>query len=186
MVLSPFSKLSSKRLRNNILITFVLFVFSILLLRYLDSFLINNVAKKGIVSFELAKDTITANNIINSWNKVSTAAAGYSLIYDFFFMVIYSLFLGLTIHFINKKVWKKNTAIYKVGVLLIYAQFSAALFDAIENISLLQVFKESTQFWTSTAYYFATAKFILIALGILFIVVSISVLLFQKKQKLSL
>jgi hypothetical protein len=77
----------------------------------------------------------------------------------------------LLIHYINEKVWK-NTVVYKIGIALIYAQFVAALFDAIENIALLQLFKEVSQFWTSIAYYFASMKFILIALGILFIVIS--------------
>ncbi len=181
MFLSPFSKLSQKRLQNNTIITFVLVALSVFLLHYLDGFLKNKIAVNGIVSFELAKNTEVASQIINSWNPVSTAAAGYSLIFDFFFLAVYSVFLGLVIHRLNEKVWK-NTSIYKIGVVLIFVQFTAAFFDSIENISLLQVFKGPTQFWTLSAYYFAIAKFSLIALGILFILGSVLAFLFQKKQ----
>jgi len=171
MLKSPFIKIDKKRLKNRTIILFVLLVLGIVLMKYLNSFLINDIATKGIVSFELAKDVNVSQNIINSWNVVATAAAGYSLIIDFLFLLIYSSFLALLVHHTNEKIWK-NTSIYKVGVVLIFAQFIAAFCDVIENISLLQLFKNTTQFWTSMAYYFASIKFILIVLGILFIVVS--------------
>ena len=171
MFSSPFSKHSKKKLTSRITIVFILLFLGALLMRYLDSFLINDVATHGIFSFELAKDASFAESIINSWDIKSKAAAGYSLIFDFIFLVIYSLFLALLIHHINEKVWK-NTDVYKLGIALIYAQFLAAFFDVIENIALLKLFNEITQFWTSIAYYFASMKFILIALGILFIVIS--------------
>ncbi len=184
MLLSPFSKYSKKILKNRTIILFVLLVLGVMMMRYLDSFLINDIATNGIVSFELAKDVTVAENIINSWDIKSTAAAGYSLIFDFIFLIIYSLFLALLIHHTNEKVWK-NTVIYRVGVALVYAQVVAALFDAIENIALLQLFKESSQFWTSIAYYFASIKFMLIALGILFIVISWLVKLIKKSAYIS-
>ncbi|PHR73644.1 MAG: hypothetical protein COA67_02645 [Lutibacter sp.] len=171
MLLLPFSKYSKKTLTNRTIIVFILLFLGALLMRYLNSFLLNDIATNGIITFELAKDASFAESIINSWDIKAKAAAGYSLIFDFIFLVLYSLFLALLIHQINERVWK-NTAVYKVGVALIYAQFVAAFFDAIENIALLQLFKEATQFWTSIAYYFASMKFILIALGILFIVIS--------------
>jgi len=179
MITSPFLKSDKKRLTNRTIFLFVLLILSAALLNYLNSFLINDIAPNGIISFELAKDATLAENMVSSWNAVSTAAAGYSLIFDFIFLVIYGLFLALLVHFSNEKVWK-NTAIYKVGVLLIYAQFIAALFDAIENIALLQLFKGISQFWTSIAYYFASMKFVLIALGILFIIISWVVRFFRK------
>lgn len=171
MLSSPFSKYSKKKLKNRTIIMLILLLLGSVLIRYLDSFLINDVVKNGIVSFELAKEAHIAKNMINSWDRTATAAVGYSLIFDFIFLVIYSIFLALLIHSANEKLWK-NTAIYKIGIVLIYAQFIAALFDAIENVALLQLFKETTQFWTSIAYYFALMKFILIALGILFILIS--------------
>ena len=179
MLKSPFIKTDKKRLKNRTIILFVLLVLGVALMRYLDSFLINSVVTKGIVSFELAKDVSVSKNIINSWDAVATAAAGYSLIVDFLFLLIYSSFLALLIHHTNEKVWK-NTTIYKIGVVLIYAQFVAAFFDAIENVALLQLFKKTTQFWTSTAYYFASTKFVLIVLGIIFIVVSWFLKVFRK------
>lgn len=179
MLFSPFLKIDKKILKKRTILVFVLLILGIVLMRYLDSFLINEIATHGIFSFELAKDVKVAENIINSWGVIPTTAAGYSLIFDFIFLVIYSLFIALLVHYINEKVWK-NSSFYNVGIVLIYAQFIAAFFDAIENIALLQLFKNATQFWTSIAYYFAFMKFILIFLGLLFIVVSWIVKIFRK------
>jgi len=179
MIDSPFLKTDNKILKNRTIIVFVLLVLGIILMKYLNSFLINDVATNGIISFELAKEATIAENMINSWDTVATAAAGYSLIVDFIFLIIYSLFIALLVHHTNEKVWK-NTSVYKVGVVLIFAQFVAAFFDAVENIALLQLFKGTSQFWTSIAYYFASMKFVLIAFGILFIVISWVVKVFRK------
>lgn len=171
MLISPFSKTDKNRLKNRIFILFVFLVLGIVLLRYLDGFLINDIVANGIISFELARDVTVSKNMINSWNAVSTAAAGYSIIVDFVFLTVYSLFIALLIHHTNENVWKNKT-IYKIGVVLIFAQFTAAFFDIIENVALLQLFKNTIQFWTSTAYYCASLKFLLIFLGVLFIVIS--------------
>lgn len=171
MLTSPFSKYSNKTLKNRTLIVFVLLILGALLIKYLDSFITNDIVTNGIISFELAKDAAVAKNMINSWDIIATAAVGYSLIFDFIFLMIYSVFLALQIHRVNQKTWI-NTSVYKAGITLLYGQFIAAFFDAIENIALLQLFKETSQFWTSIAFYFASIKFILIALGILFIIIS--------------
>lgn len=179
MLSSPFLKTDKKRLKNRTVLLFILLILSIILMRYLGSFLINEIAPNGMFSFEFAKDVQVAENIINSWDVIPTTAAGYSLIFDFIFLVIYSLFIALLVHHTNKKVWK-NIAVYKIGVVLIYAQFIAAFCDVVENIALLQLFKDATQFWTSIAYYFASIKFVLIALGLLFVVLSWIVKIFRK------
>lgn len=179
MLKSPFYNKSKSSKNKLTIIVFILLILGIALMRYLDSFLTNEVAINGIFSFELAKDVKTADAIINSWDVIATAAAGYSLIVDFLFLIIYSLFIALLIDYGNEKVWKEGF-IYKIGVTLIYAQFVAAFCDVIENIALLQLFKNTTQFWTSIAYYFATMKFILIALGILFILISWILKIFKR------
>ncbi len=71
---------------------------------------------------------------------------------------------------------------YKTGLLLTKLQFVAALFDAIENIALIKLLLGSNNsLFPSIAYYFALIKFAIIAIGILYIIIGLFTLLFQKE-----
>ncbi len=61
-------------------------------------------------------------------------------------------------------------------------QFVAALFDAIENIALIKLLLGSNNsLFPSIAYYFASIKFVLIAIGIIYIIIGLLTLQFQKE-----
>jgi hypothetical protein len=56
---------------------------------------------------------------------------------------------------------------------LLWGVFLAAFFDAIENFALIKLFLgDLRQSWSSIAFYFASMKFALLILGVLFIVIS--------------
>jgi len=79
-----FSKSNGKRF--TLFIT-ILLVITIVVMRYFDAPLKNEVCKHGIVSFELAKDLTVSKEILNSWNehaKVSVSMS-MSLIFCFCF-----------------------------------------------------------------------------------------------------
>ncbi|WP_348718160.1 hypothetical protein [Tenacibaculum sp. 190130A14a] len=149
---------------------------------YLDSFLKNDVCKHGIVSFQLAKDITTSNEIINSWNQTSQIACGISLGLDFLFLISYPLLISILIHSLNEKLWLKSS-IYNFSVILIFSLGFAALFDAIENIGLIQLLLgDIKQIWSSIAYYFAIPKFVIIVFGIIYILFNFVYSLFQKNH----
>ncbi len=182
MLLSPFSKLSSTSEKKWTLILLFLLVVIIGLMRYFDAYLINSVCKAGIVSFEFAKDVENSKFIINSWNVASTKAAYSSLILDFLFLIVYASFIGLLIHKIVKRA-KENSFISKLGVLLIWGVFLAALFDVVENIALLNLLSGNlNQVWSSVAYYFAILKFALIFACIIYILWGGLLILTKKLQ----
>lgn len=172
MLKSPFhniSKTSEKKLTITLLILVIVLIAS---MKYFDIPLTNEVAPNGIVSFELAKELNVSKSILNSWDTQAKTSAGMSMGLDFLFLIVYASFIALLIHKLNERVWK-NSKIYKLGVLLILGMYVAAFFDAIENIALIKLLLGNLQqHWSSIAFYFAIMKFLLLILGILFIVVS--------------
>lgn len=171
---------NSKITENHIfiLLTIFLFVF-IAIMRYLDSYLITDLAPHGIVSFELAKDVFLSRAIINSWDETARTAAGISMGLDFIFLVVYSLFIAILIQKLNDRVWKNNS-FHILGRILVVAILIAAIFDAIENVALIKLLLGDTnEIWSSTAFYFATLKFILILCCIIYIIINAMILLIK-------
>lgn len=183
MLTSPFSQLSKKAEKK---ITFFL-IFSTIIVGFfmivLDSFLTNETCKHGIISFELTNNLASSKAIINSWNTQSKISAGISLGLDFLFLILYSSLIAILIHKLNKKLWI-NRSFYSIGVVIIFGQFLAGIFDAIENIGLIQLLLGNlSQFWVSLAYYFAFTKFIIIGISFLYIIINFILLLIKKSTK---
>lgn len=183
MVASPFyfvPKSAEKRLTIVLLIAMVI-LFSAM--RYFDTPLKNEVSTAGIVSFELAKDLQQTKEILNSWDTYSKTSAGMSIGLDFLFLIVYAVFISLLIHRLNEYLWE-NSKLYKIGIVMIWAVFIAAVFDIIENIALIQLLLgDFQQKWSSTAYYFAVFKFGLLAMSIFFIVINLILLPFRNLRK---
>jgi hypothetical protein len=175
----------NKRITANqffILLTLLL-IFFIVVMRYLDSFLITEESQNGIVSFELAKETSKSGSIINAWNETARIAAGISLGLDFLFLLVYSLFIAVLIGKLNDSLWK-DQSFYIVGKFLIGAIFIAAFFDSIENVALIKIMLgDSREIWPLFAYYFASLKFLIILSCIVYISISSIVLLIKKIKK---
>ena len=182
MLTSPFNNLT-KAIEKKL--TYTLFYFlliSITVMRYFDRFLVNETAEFGIVSFELSKTLERAQEILNSWSTLSKTYAGLSLGYDFLFLFIYTLFISILIHKLNKKNWT-NKPLYKLGEVLIWTMFLTAIFDCVENVSLIKLLIGGRQqLWVSVAYYFAFVKFLLIGISILYIIVNFFILLLKKRS----
>jgi hypothetical protein len=183
MLTSPFSSLSKKAEKK---LTFFLVIATIFIgyfMLFFDSFLTNEVCENGIISFQLAKHVGVSEAILNSWNNQSKISAGLNTGLDFLFLIIYPSLIALLVHKLNRKLWS-NHSFYSIGIIVLFTQFFAALFDAIENIGLTQLLLGNiTQFWTSIAYYFAIAKFILLAIGILYIIINFIIFIIKKVNK---
>ncbi len=180
MLQSPFYKLSKtsekKLTTSSILLLIILF----LVMHYFDSPLHNSISTSGIVSFELAKTLTKTEAILNSWNTISKTAAGMSLGFDFIFLVTYSLVFSLLIHKLNEYLWK-GSKIHIIGTILIWCMFLAAFFDIIENIALIKLLLgDLQQTWSTISYYFASFKFSLLAIGILYILINFLLIIFKK------
>jgi hypothetical protein len=121
-------------------------------------------APQGIVSFELAGDSSTAQAIIQSWTPAALPHAGFSLGFDFVFMPLYSTTIGLAC------VWAAGVLTLRlaaVGTWLAWGQWLAALLDAVENGALLVMLLEAARApWPQIALWCAALKFGLVFLGL--------------------
>ena len=180
MLNSPFYKLSHSAEKRWTIISLIFLIGFIVLMRFFDAPLINEISPNGIVSFELAKTLSNSEAIINSWDANALQSAKNSMAADFLFLMVYSFFISLIVHRLNNRVWKKGF-VYQLGILICWSVFLAAFFDVIENIALVRLlYGDLLQLWSSIAYYFALLKFGLLALGILFILISLVGLPFKR------
>jgi len=186
MLYSPFQKLAKSLEKRLIIILVVLLIILVILMQNLNFSLKNEVSPSGIVSFELAKDLVKSEAILNSWDILSKTSAGMSLGFDFLFLIVYSLFISLLIHKLNVRLWK-HSKIYNIGIIFIWFVIFAGFFDSIENIALINLLLgDLKQIWSSIAYYFAISKFSLLTFGILYIIINSIILIFRKKYSYKL
>ena len=180
MLNSPFYKLSQSAEKRWTIISLIYLIGFIVLMRFFDVPLKNEISPNGIVSFELAKTLSNSEAIINSWDANALQSAKNSMAADFLFLMVYSFFISLIVHRLNNRVWKKGF-VYQLGILICWSVFLAAFFDVIENIALVRLlYGDLQQLWSSIAYYFALMKFGLLVLGILFVLISLVTLPFKR------
>ena len=183
-------KLNNKRIfnlsyKNILLYSGLLGIILFLALGYFNKPLVTKIAPNGIVSFELAKDINTSISIVSSWDLNAKINAGLSLGIDFLYLFIYSIFFATSCFLISQIYFNKNNWMYKTGLILTKLQFVAAFFDAIENIALIKLLIGSNNgIYSSIAFYFASIKFLIIAIGIVYIIVGFITMIFQKGFKI--
>jgi hypothetical protein len=160
------SKLKNSRLVIALLISTVL---SIFVMQKFDSYLISEASPYGIGSFELAKDITKSIRIIETWDtNKALSAAGFSLGFDFVFILSYTFFLALLVFLVSKhhaQAYTRFIAQFLIGTMLL-----AALIDIIENTALINLLLGNyNQLWATIAFYAAVPKFLIILLSIVFI-----------------
>tara|TARA_B100000795_G_C22786644_1_gene434934 strand:+ start:1174 stop:1725 length:552 start_codon:yes stop_codon:yes gene_type:complete len=183
MFSSPFSSLTkNQEIKLTRVLLFVVIV-CVIILKYLDQFLINDTCSGGIISFELARDIETAGSYLNSWGEKGKIAVSLGLGFDFLFPIAYSALIAILIHKLNVRLWSKSF-FFIVGNVLIWAIFIAGIFDYIENIGLINlVLGNMEQVWVSLAFYFAIIKFCVILVCFLYILINYSLFLIKKQLK---
>ena len=160
--------------RNLLIVTAIITLIVFFSLRTFDGPLHNSVAPGGIVSFEFSKDFDSAKDIINSWDDNAKLNAGLSLGIDYLFLVAYSLFFSISIYLISKRFQYKFALLRKIGVTLATLILVAALCDAIENFALIKLLIGSQNtIFPPIAYYFASIKFIILGIGIIYILIGL-------------
>jgi hypothetical protein len=183
MFTSPFSKLNQKQEKKLTIFLVAFTLIFIVIMRYFDSFLTNTVAPGGIVSFELTFDIDTANAILNSWDEQAKTAAGMSMGFDFFFPFLYGSLIALLVYKLNKSLWQERS-FYSIGNTISWSLGIAIVCDLIENIGMIRMLLgDVSQFWVSISTYFALIKFLIILVGIAYILINSGVFLIKKVKK---
>jgi len=145
-----------------------------------DVFLKNPVSPNGIIDFELAETPAHAQEILQDWSSKARLYATFSLGIDYLFLIFYTLFFILTTY----KLTQHNQTFFRRTALYISLLFLVAgIFDALENYFLFHILTGSVQAsWVQNAYYFSMAKFTLLAIGILYLLLAFSFRFFRSKS----
>jgi hypothetical protein len=141
-----------------------------LLLRYQGSALVDAVASPlGIVSLELAPTPEKAAIVLDHWKETGNRSiANRNIWLDFLFIPFYMLLFYTLCGSISVRMKGFGA---KLGVLLAFGALVAGLFDVLENIlMLLSLSGNLSTVTTALTAFFATAKFLLIALCLLYVI----------------
>ena len=167
----PFLWLSPEARKRLWLGSLVISAVSILAIKVLDASLVTDAAPSGIISFEFAGSMARAQQILSSWDADAKIRGALSLGIDNLFLVAYAFFISTSCAYIGRVLMIRRLSVAKVGFLLGWAQFIAALMDAIENIALIRLLLGSQQeLYAWIAWGCAGIKFTLVGSGLLYMV----------------
>lgn len=130
-------------------------------------------APMGIVSFEFAGETSYAQSMVASWGSQGRVYAGLNLGLDYLFVVSYAGAIGLGCVLVGKSLSKEKASLAGcLGVGLGWGQLVAGVLDAAENYALIRVLLGSVgELWPALARLCAIPKFLLVGIGLVYIVV---------------
>ena len=125
---------------------------------------------------QLAGDPLVADAIVSGWSPPQQVLAQNLLVLDFTFLVCYAMLFALGCLWASA-VWPSRR-VASIGISLAWAQWVAAVLDAIENVALLtvtaipldsSVTTLPNAFAVSAARFCSLGKFVLIAAGLVYI-----------------
>ncbi|MFX1515812.1 MAG: hypothetical protein ACFFC6_05840 [Promethearchaeota archaeon] len=135
----------------------------------------------GVMELEFAWTEEQINQIFESWT-IDLITQELSVTYvDYGFLIAYSTFLaGITLLIVRKIL---SGQIQLMGLYITIVPFLAALFDAIENVNLILMLSSPTSFPTFSPFlasFFASLKFGLLILVVVFWIISAVWFLYQR------
>ena len=182
--LTPFEQYSAPARKRALVAALILSALFLLAMRILDIPLRTPVAPRGVVSFELAKDVDASRQILASWNTQAKNHATLSLGLDFLFLIVYAVFLSLACTQVSKALVKRSPLLAIAGGILAWAQFLAAICDAVENLALLALLLDSEHIWLpAVARTCAIIKFTIVGAGLIYIAGGMLIIGFGKYSK---
>ncbi|MHA1975086.1 MAG: hypothetical protein ACTSW1_19025 [Candidatus Hodarchaeales archaeon] len=130
---------------------------------------LKNTTIYNVMSLEFAWSVQQMDLILQTWGNEIIQGELVGTIFDFGFLVSYSVFIACITLMITRKVLPEPKQ--RMGYYLTVVPFVAALFDAIENINLLLMLSSPgsyPEFSPFMASLFASMKFTLLIIVILF------------------
>ncbi len=141
-------------------------------------------APSGIVAFEFAGTLQKAEAIVASWGQAGKTYAGLNLGLDYLFLFSYAICIGLGCVLVSRALSSRFRVLSSLGLVLAWAQIGAGLLDSLENYALIRVLLGTElAYWPEVARWCALPKFIIVAVGILYVV--LGVFLYTGHKRLS-
>lgn len=126
----------------------------------------------GIIEFELARTSEKASELYGELGERGRDGATESLYLDYPFLVLYGFLYAMACLVVGARAAQRGLGrLAAWGPPMAIAGLSAAACDAVENLALLRVADGHTdQPWPAAAFVFASAKFALTALVLVYVV----------------
>ncbi len=159
-------------MKKNLSLAAIGSVIMFIVLRIQGASLITSISKRGIVDLEFADTYKRVQELFSVWNLQTVKI---NVWIDFLFIIAYVSFLSIASKLTAAK-WRNNS-IKQIGFAFSRMAFIAGLFDVCENTLMLQTTAGSfTSISLQFTFYCATFKFILAALIILYLLISLPVI----------
>jgi hypothetical protein len=133
-------------------------------------FLMRPFTPPQIIAFELAGSVEAAEEIIGQWGADGVALARISIGLDFVFLFLYSGSISLGCRVASG--YSRLPAFMQGGEWFARLAWFAGSCDLIENVALLITLNHLNELTVQMAFYFAAFKFGIVAISLLFIVIS--------------
>jgi len=171
---SPFEWLPESAAKPALVLSILATLALMVTLNALGAPLRTEAAPAGIVSLEFAGSLPAAQRMVDSWGGTGRIYAGLNLGLDYLFLAAYPVSIGLACGLLSRRLRTRGGGLSETGIVLAWGQGAAGLLDALENYGLIRVLL-GTQFeaWPTLARLAATGKFILVALGLLYVLVGL-------------
>lgn len=141
----------------------------LLLFQLIDKPLKTGVAPQGIVSYELAGDVAKAQAIVDSWDERARIYAGFSLGFDYLFMLLYATTIAMACLWSAAVFEAVSAPLAMLGSLAAWGILLAAVLDGVENYALFRMLTRAVADpWPAISRWCASIKFLLVAIGILY------------------
>jgi hypothetical protein len=138
-------------------------------------------APYGVVSFELAGTVEKADEILSSWDAAAQQRATFGLGLDFLFMVAYASTIAFGCGMAAQVLRGSGWPLAQWGNRLAWGAILAALLDVVENLSLtIVIFGTVTSPWPEIARWCAIFKFVLVFVGIVYVIYGGAVALVER------
>ncbi len=176
---SPYSSTSAKFRKNLLYWSGAFTLILVVIMRLLDQSLVapGEEVPDGIVAFEMVKNIHDARIMIDMWGEKGRVVAAFGLGLDYLFLIAYSLFFGVISFEIGRKLKGRSKLLSAPGYVLSWLILLAAVYDAIENFALIRILTGCQySLWATTAYYFATMKFTIVIITVVYIVLGLIML----------
>jgi len=129
----------------------------------------------SIIELEMMRTSAKATETVAQLGPEGVDAAQMSLYLDFPYLVVYALLLSAACVVVASRADQRGrSGLAAAGRTLAWAAPVAAALDAVENVALLMVLDGNLdQPWPGIAFGFASVKFVLLAVVIVYLVVGL-------------
>jgi hypothetical protein len=138
----------------------------------------------GIVAFEVAFTSGKAHEILTAWGVDGRHAARLSLWFDFLYLTAYGLFLWLAVRALREALLRRGwERLARPGRAIALLPLVGAACDALEDVFLLlQLGGRATSVGPPLAGGFASAKFLCLALALVYLLLGLLALALGRRR----